>query len=1005
VINPYVAWNMSLGSEWISGQPVANYSPDNCSADNCTCPPYLFQRCFCLCQDDSVTINFDVLHDDRMFINLVDQSNGNIIPIYDGCPNQNPGNYYFQVVRHVSAQLSLKAGRYCLEAHLFNTGGTAMGFSLEGAIQGVSIETDVCCDNTGSISGAKFHDKDCDGKRDISNNTFIDPGLPGWQIVLCDSTGNPVDTALTDVQGIYSFTHIPPGTYTVKEIQQAMWSPSVPAGGMQTVTVQPTGAVVVDFGNCKFPVTPCDSINAIAVKDTSKMGCCFRLTIDNQKPNYFSSLEISVLSGGTLDNATANSGWSVQNPGAATAWLYPTGGIIPTGTQLVGEFCLDNLNADSQVVEIKYFGVNGAVVCRDTLVLRCESCVEIHADPLVCKGRDKYEMTFCVQTGDNLDWNVNSIHIIAPAGVTVTPAIIPLPNIPKGTTACSWTVSITGALQPGTLCLTAVIHEQNILLEPELNCCSDTFCVEIPDCDPCDSSITYATSSSAVLDKESCCFDITLHNFPDYFVAVNTQITTPGWEFSAINNSPASGFIINTNTPPTSVWWDPTLMHNNYVPDGITLPTMCLNNTGGGTLPIDVLITWMAADQSICTYTLHLNCDKSPPPSNECVLLTSDSLICRSDTSYAYTFTVYNNSNLSKPPGFTAGQVTLYPVPAGTAFNPSTFNATIAPSSSQTFTTTVNGHAGDQICFYAVLHELNHDSLHINCCPTADTICITLPPCGFQCPNNLVQNGDFQQGMAPGDLGSGGTASFWGPIPNSTPQVALNEGCTQNGSILMWGNQVVGEGIRQNVSFSPGATYQLSLCGAFLNTVQPNARLRVRATNGNIISQGSYLPCALPNCEEIFLTPILGTSWNTYTAPLWTPQNPYDNLVVTVWNNSNANNGDFVSWARVDDICIRPIQTGEPLQPNVLLFPNPATDQINLAFDAPLPATATVRVLDMTGRICLRRIELPAGTELTSLDISGLTDGMYLADIEIRGVAALRKRFVVHQGGVQVQER
>ncbi len=127
--------------------------------------------------------------------------------------------------------------------------------------------------------------------------------------------------------------------------------------------------------------------------------------------------------------------------------------------------------------------------------------------------------------------------------------------------------------------------------------------------------------------------------------------------------------------------------------------------------------------------------------------------------------------------------------------------------------------------------------------------------------------------------------------------------------------------------------------------------------------------------------------------------------MVTVWNNSNVNSGTEVSWARVDDICIRPIQTGASAQPNVHLYPNPATDHLNLAFDIPLPATATVRILDMTGRVRLRLGELPAGTEMTKLDIGGLTDGMYLADIEIKGIAALRRRFVVHQGGVQLQER
>lgn len=186
------------------------------------------------------------------------------------------------------------------------------------------------------------------------------------------------------------------------------------------------------------------------------------------------------------------------------------------------------------------------------------------------------------------------------------------------------------------------------------------------------------------------------------------------------------------------------------------------------------------------------------------------------------------------------------------------------------------------------------------------------------CPNNLAVNGHFQDGLIPGDLTGPGNVDYWFPIPSeaggvgfSTPQVIASDGCAENGAIRMWGNQVVGEGIRQGMTFTAGQTYQLSFCGKFTPTVQPNARLRFRATNNpNLIYNynGGYLPCNLPDCEEIFLSPILVNDWEAYAAPEWTPQNNYSDLVVTVWNDFAVDDGAFVSWAQVDDICLQAVE-------------------------------------------------------------------------------------------------
>jgi hypothetical protein len=229
-------------------------------------------------------------------------------------------------------------------------------------------------------------------------------------------------------------------------------------------------------------------------------------------------------------------------------------------------------------------------------------------------------------------------------------------------------------------------------------------------------------------------------------------------------------------------------------------------------------------------------------------------------------------------------------------------------------------------------------------------------PC--PCENNLVKNGSFSEGNAPGNLGSGGTLNNWQTVSN-TPQVIQFDTCQTYGAIQMWGNQVVGESIGQSVNFVAGGQYQITFCGLWMNTVQDNVRIRFRAS---VSAPGTYGGC--PGvCDEIYLSPVLSTSWGTFTSPVWTATQNYDYLTVSLSNDYNINDGAYVSWARVDDICLTRVDSGGtisvddlPLQlrQEARLFPNPTTGSFTLEFDAPLPAETQVTVLDLTGRTVAR---------------------------------------------------
>ncbi|MEV7094260.1 post-COAP-1 domain-containing protein [Amycolatopsis sp. NPDC051045] len=90
-----------------------------------------------------------------------------------------------------------------------------------------------------AIGGRKFDDHGADG------SGAGDPGLANWTFDL-DSGA----TAVTGADGGYGFSGLRPGTYTVRERQQAGWRRTTPASGSTTVTVA-SGQVAggVDFGN------------------------------------------------------------------------------------------------------------------------------------------------------------------------------------------------------------------------------------------------------------------------------------------------------------------------------------------------------------------------------------------------------------------------------------------------------------------------------------------------------------------------------------------------------------------------------------------------------------------------------------------------------------------------------------------------------------------------------------------------------------------------------------
>lgn len=95
---------------------------------------------------------------------------------------------------------------------------------------------------TGTISGKKFNDDDNNGTMD-----FDDAGISGWKIYL---NGIVNDSTLTDVNGNYTFTGLPGGSYTVTEEQRVGWVQTFPPAGSYSFSLSNGGnAPGRNFGN------------------------------------------------------------------------------------------------------------------------------------------------------------------------------------------------------------------------------------------------------------------------------------------------------------------------------------------------------------------------------------------------------------------------------------------------------------------------------------------------------------------------------------------------------------------------------------------------------------------------------------------------------------------------------------------------------------------------------------------------------------------------------------
>jgi len=97
------------------------------------------------------------------------------------------------------------------------------------------------------IYGIKFYDYNMNGVYDED-----DWVLPGWDIILKDGEGNPIERTKTEECGYYFFTNLTVGDYIVEEVIPEGWNNTTPSSVDVTITCC-NSCKIINFGNYEYP--------------------------------------------------------------------------------------------------------------------------------------------------------------------------------------------------------------------------------------------------------------------------------------------------------------------------------------------------------------------------------------------------------------------------------------------------------------------------------------------------------------------------------------------------------------------------------------------------------------------------------------------------------------------------------------------------------------------------------------------------------------------------------
>lgn len=275
--------------------------------------------------------------------------------------------------------------------------------------------------------------------------------------------------------------------------------------------------------------------------------------------------------------------------------------------------------------------------------------------------------------------------------------------------------------------------------------------------------------------------------------------------------------------------------------------------------------------------------------------------------------------------------------------------------------------------------------------------CPETPVCLETCANNMVQNQNFNQNAVFGPM-PGGSAANWSG--GGTPDVSKTH-CSDSDtvSIGMWGNQVTGENLWQNLltPFVPGKTYSVTFSGkwVYANNRPYPVQFEFSTTNA------AYANNTVIGVSEPITTP---GNWVTVTLPDWTAtgsaSDPLSTLIVKATNHSSFYHPDSTSYGYITAICVREVpvtdladnlkSSGFQLGEN---YPNPFHHVTTINYIVPYNEKVTIKIFNVNGMeiVSLVNEVKSTGEHQVNWQPDGIPGGVYFCRMQAGNFIETRK--------------
>ncbi|MBP8239357.1 MAG: T9SS type A sorting domain-containing protein [Saprospiraceae bacterium] len=266
-----------------------------------------------------------------------------------------------------------------------------------------------------------------------------------------------------------------------------------------------------------------------------------------------------------------------------------------------------------------------------------------------------------------------------------------------------------------------------------------TLCrAQSPDVSVTSSGVFFCGASSTSLtytDTMNCCFNLLFQYDPadGFYNGIEIDIIPTEPLFSTVQFDLTEGWLHSTPEPARRLRWD---RPSGALPNGEqTLAQLCIDNWNSSE-PVRIAINWLNNGQLRCSDTLEVFC-------SHCLNIIPDTIICREDSTFLYSFDIQNRSGFTinslrvqEAPGtdYIAEQSLPLPFPLAPGEYAMGLSLQLRATASEL----------DELCFELTPSRTSAGGLNLDCCTVEH--CVLIPQCDRCCTDYE----DFQADVAAG---------------------------------------------------------------------------------------------------------------------------------------------------------------------------------------------------------------------------------------------------------------